>query len=95
MHYGQSLVIKSRLLCTVFDSHLREALKKNLKSLEIFQTFRTPPLYSLEISHILGFQKKVHMEGNPPKKLGNKTLGNFYYPRPPLPLYKVGNFLPV
>ena len=42
MHYGQSLVIKSRLLCTVFDSHLREALKKNLKSLEIFQTFRTP-----------------------------------------------------
>ena len=51
-----------------------------------FPNFPDSPPYSLEISHILGFQKKVHMEGNPPKKLGNKTLGNFYYPRPPLPL---------
>ena len=54
MHYGQSLVIKSRLLCTVFDSHLREALKKKPKKFGNFPNFPDPPPYSLEISQILG-----------------------------------------
>ena len=42
--------------CTELISiYIREAFsKKNLKSLEIFQTFRNPPPYSLEISQILG-----------------------------------------
>ena len=43
MHYGQSLVIKSRLLCTVFDSHLREALKKKPKKFGNFPNFPDPP----------------------------------------------------